>query len=35
LKFDLKMLTPLERANVLTIQQYETRARAGQRFTPG
>ena len=34
-KFDLKMLTPIERANVLTIQQYEARARSGQRFTPG
>jgi hypothetical protein len=33
--FDLKMLTPIERANVQTIQQYEARARAGQRFTPG
>src|SRR5215467_3526085 len=33
--FDLKMLTPIERANVLTIQQYEARAKEGQRFTPG
>jgi hypothetical protein len=34
-KFDLKMLTPIERANVLTIQRYEARAKEGQRFTPG
>jgi YARHG domain len=35
LKFDLKTLTPIERANVLTIQRYEAKARDGQRFTPG
>jgi hypothetical protein len=34
-QFDLKMLTPIERANVQTIQRYEARARDGQRFTPG
>jgi hypothetical protein len=34
-RFDLKMLTPIERANVQTIQRYEARAREGQRFTPG
>ena len=34
-KFNLNMLTPIERANVQTIQQYEARARDGQRFTPG
>jgi len=34
-KFDLKMLTPIERANIQTLQRYEARARDGQRFTPG
>ncbi|HXT14801.1 MAG TPA: YARHG domain-containing protein [Gemmatimonadaceae bacterium] len=34
-KFDLSMLTPIERRNVATIQRYEARAREGQRFTPG
>jgi hypothetical protein len=34
-KFDLTMLTPIERANALTIQRYEARAKEGQRFTPG
>lgn len=34
-RFDLKMLTPIERANVQTLQRYEARAREGQRFTPG
>lgn len=34
-RFDLSMLTPIERANVETIQRYEVRARAGQRFTEG
>ncbi len=34
-KFDLKMLTPIERKNVATIQTYEGKARNGQRFTEG
>jgi hypothetical protein len=34
-RFDLGMLTPIERANVETIQRYEARARLGQRFTEG
>ncbi|HEX4682925.1 MAG TPA: YARHG domain-containing protein [Gemmatimonadaceae bacterium] len=34
-KFSLTMLTPIERANVETIQRYEARARLGQRFTEG
>jgi hypothetical protein len=34
-KFNLALLTPIERANVQTIQKYETRAREGLRFTSG
>ena len=33
--FDLKMLTPIERANVQTIQRYEGEPKAGSGFTPG
>jgi hypothetical protein len=34
-KFDLEMLTPIERKNVATIQAYEAKAKTGQRFTEG
>jgi hypothetical protein len=34
-KFDVRSLTPVERANVQTILAYEARAKGGQRFTPG
>ncbi len=33
--FDLRSLTPLERANVRTIAAYEAKAKTGQRFTEG
>ena len=34
-RFDVKMLSAIEKANVKTIQNYEVRAKAGQRFTEG
>jgi hypothetical protein len=34
-KFDPRLLTPLERANVATILAHEERAKTGQRFTEG
>jgi hypothetical protein len=34
-KFDLRALTPIERANVNTILAYESHAKKGQRFTEG
>ena len=34
-KFDAKTLTAIEKKNVAIIQEYETRAKLGQRFTEG
>jgi hypothetical protein len=34
-RFDLQMLSAIEKANVKTIQNYEVRAKQGQRFTEG